>query len=257
MLCSSPAEVAKQADAIFTIVGYPKDVEEVILGENGVLQGLKLRKSPAVVVDMTTSKPDLAARIAEAVSKVPGCAALDAPVSGGEIGAKEGRLAIMVGGDQSAFERVKPLLLQMGKPEKGGKVERTGAPGSGQQTKLTNQIIISTTMIGVVEGLLYAQKAGLDIETTLRLVGSGAAGSFSLSNIAPKMVARDFQPGFFVEHFVKDMEIALDECRRMELALPGLALAHQLYLALKAQGGAKLGTAGLLLAVEALNGIKK
>jgi len=254
-LCASPAEVAKNADAIFTIVGYPKDVEEVILGQNGVLTGLKSsNKSGTVIVDMTTSRPDLAQRIGKEAESM-GCHFLDAPVSGGDIGAREGRLAIMVGGTSDAFEKVKEILKCMGNPEKGGKVELLGPVGSGQHTKMTNQILIATGMIGVVEALLYAQKAGLDIQKTLNIVSSGAAGSWSLSNYAPRMLKRDFEPGFYVEHFVKDMEIALDEARKANLSLPGLALAHQLYVALKAQGDEKKGTQALLLALERLNGI--
>jgi len=251
--CTSPAEVAAKSDVIFTIVGFPKDLEDVVFGNNGIFSaGLSKGK---ILVDMTTSRPDLAKRIASKAEEL-GCFSLDAPVSGGDVGAKEGRLAIMVGGASTAFNQVTPILKCMGNPDKGGKVELLGPPGSGQHTKLTNQILIASNMIGVVEALCYAQKSGLDVEKTLQIVSSGAAGSWSLSNLAPRMLKRNFEPGFFVEHFVKDMEIALDECKRMELSLPGLALSHQLYVALKAQGHAKKGTQGLLLVLEQLNGMK-
>jgi len=259
VLCSSPAEVARNADAIFSIVGYPKDVEEVMLGSDGILEGIKskdadLRKK-TVVVDMTTSKPELAERIASRLAEI-GIESLDAPVSGGDIGAREGRLSIMVGGTDLGFNRVKDILQCMGNPTKGGKVQLVGGPGSGQHTKMANQILVANNLLGIVEALLYAQKAELDVEKTLQLVSGGAAGSWGLTNYGPRILKRNFDPGFFVEHFVKDMEIALDEARRMELSLPGLALCHQLYVALKAQGHGRKGAHALILALEHLNGIR-
>jgi len=244
-LASSPREVAAAADIVFTIVGYPSDVREVIMGEQGVLNGLR---PGGVVVDMTTSEPSLAVEIAKA-AEAKGAHALDAPVSGGDVGAREARLSIMCGGERAAFDRVRPLLDLMGT-----NVRHLGPAGSGQHTKMTNQILIATNMIGVVEGLLYAQRAGLDLTETIAAVGAGAAGSWSINNLGPRIVARNFEPGFFVDHFVKDMGIALDEARRMKLSLPGLALAHQLYVALQAQGEGRRGTQALALALERLNG---
>jgi len=246
-LASSPREVAAAADIVFTIVGYPSDVREVIMGEQGVLNGLR---PGGVVVDMTTSEPSLAVEIAKA-AEAKGAHALDAPVSGGDVGAREARLSIMCGGERAAFDRVRPLLDLMGT-----NVRHLGPAGSGQHTKMTNQILIATNMIGVVEGLLYAQRAGLDLTETIAAVGAGAAGSWSINNLGPRIVARNFEPGFFVDHFVKDMGIALDEARRMKLSLPGLALAHQLYVALQAQGEGRRGTQALALALERLNGSK-
>jgi len=258
VLCTSPADVARRSDAIFTMVGFPSDVQDVILGKDGIAEGLSGTKSGKgkVLVDLTTSKPDLAQRIFSELGAL-GCSALDAPVSGGDIGAKEGRLCIMVGGEEAAFQKIKPILQCMGNPDKGGKVELMGPAGFGQHTKMTNQIVIASGMVGVVEGLLYAQKSGLDVEKTLAVVSGGAAGSWSLSNYGPRMLKRHFDPGFYVEHFVKDMEIALDEASRMNLSLPGLALAHQLYVALKAQGHGRLGTHSLILALEKLNGLSQ
>jgi len=200
-------------------------------------------------VDMTTSEPSLAVEIAEAAA-ARGAAALDAPVSGGDVGAREATLSIMVGGDEEAIERVRPLLELMGKA-----IVRQGGPGAGQHAKMVNQTLIATGMIGVCEGLLYAYRAGLDLETVLQSVAPGAAGSWSLSNYAPRMLAADFEPGFVVEHFVKDMGIALAEARRMNLSLPGLALAQQLYVALAAQGKGRKGTHALILALASLSGV--
>jgi 3-hydroxyisobutyrate dehydrogenase len=240
----SPAEAAARADAVFTIVGYPADVREVILGEDGVLAGAT---PGAVIVDMTTSEPSLAVEIAAAAAE-RGVDALDAPVSGGDVGARNATLSIMVGGDAAALERVRPLLETMGKT-----IVHQGGPGAGQHTKMVNQTLIATGMIGVCEALLYAYRAGLDLETVLASVAGGAAGSWSLSNYGPRMLAGDFDPGFMVEHFVKDMGIALAEARRMNLSLPGLALAEQLYVALMAQGHGRKGTHSLILALAQLS----
>jgi 3-hydroxyisobutyrate dehydrogenase len=226
----------------------PTDVREVVLGE-GSGSGLLANLRPgAVLVDMTTSEPSLAIEIAEA-ARAKGLGALDAPVSGGDIGARNAALSIMVGGDTADFQRVLPLFQRLGKT-----IVHQGGPGSGQHTKMVNQILIASGMIGVCEALLYAEKAGLDVTSVLESVSSGAAGSWSLSNLAPRIVGGDFAPGFYVEHFIKDMGIALAEARRMKLALPGLALVSQLYNAVAAQGHARSGTQALMLALRTLNG---
>jgi 3-hydroxyisobutyrate dehydrogenase len=240
----SPNAVAEESDVVFSIVGFPDDVREVILGDQGALSGCS---QGDVIVDMTTSEPSLAVEIYEA-ARAKGVSSVDAPVSGGDVGAKEARLSIMIGGDEDVVEALRPCWDAMGKA-----IVRQGGPGAGQHTKMVNQTLIATNMIGVCEGLLYAYKAGLDLETVMESVASGAAGSWSLSNYGPRMMANDFDPGFFVEHFVKDMGIALDEAKRMKLSLPGLALAHQLYVALEAQGGSRNGTQALLLALARLS----
>ena len=241
---ATPAEVAAASDVVFTIVGYPADVRFVILGPDGVLAGAR---EGATVVDMTTSEPSLAVEIHEA-AQAKGIAAIDAPVSGGDIGARNATLSIMVGGDEDAVERVRPLFEAMGKT-----IVHQGGPGAGQHTKMVNQILIATGMIGVCEALLYGYRAGLELETVLESVAGGAAGSWSLSNYGPRMLAGNFDPGFMVEHFVKDMGIALSEAKRMSLSLPGLALAEQLYVALIAQGHGRKGTHSLLLALASLS----
>jgi 3-hydroxyisobutyrate dehydrogenase len=243
-LADSPKAVAEQSDAVVTIVGYPNDVRSVILGDDGVLAGLN---PGGVVVDMTTSEPSLAIEIAES-AKLKNIHSVDAPVSGGDVGAREAKLTIMAGGEQSVVDALSPLWDAMGKS-----ITYLGSAGSGQHTKMTNQIVIASGMIGMVEGLLYAYKAGLNLDEVLTAIGGGAAGSWSLSNYGPRIIQRNFDPGFFVEHFIKDMGIALDEARRMNLSLPGLALANQLYIALKAQGHGRLGTHSLAFALEHLN----
>jgi 3-hydroxyisobutyrate dehydrogenase len=199
------------------------------------------------IVDMTTSRPSLAEKIA-AVAAEQGVASIDAPVSGGDTGAKSAALSIMIGGDANAIARVDPLFRLMGKT-----IVHQGGPGCGQHTKMVNQTLIAAGMISICEALLYASKVGLDLPTVLQSVSSGAAGSWSLSNLAPRMIGGDFDPGFYVEHFIKDMRIALEEAAAMNLALPGLALAQQLYQAVAAQGHAKDGTQALLLALATLN----
>jgi 3-hydroxyisobutyrate dehydrogenase len=243
----SPREVAEASDVTFTIVGYPEDVRQVTLGNDGTLAG---SSAGSTLVDMTTSEPTLAVEIFEA-AKRKGVRSVDAPVSGGDIGAKEARLSIMIGGDAEAVEFLLPLFEAMGKT-----IVHQGAAGAGQHTKMVNQILIATNMIGVSEALLYGHKAGLDPETVLKSVGSGAAGSWSLSNLAPRMIAGNFDPGFLVEHFLKDMGIALAEAGRMKLSLPGLALAQQLYRAVQAQGNGRLGTQSLILALGSLSGVE-
>lgn len=242
----SPKAVAEASDVVFTIVGYPHDVRAVTLGEDGTLAGAK---KGSILVDMTTSEPALAVEIFEAAKK-RGVESVDAPVSGGDIGAKEARLSIMIGGDKQTVDRLSPLFEKMGKT-----IVHQGPPGAGQHTKMVNQILIATNMIGVCEALLYGHKAGLDLTTVLQSVGSGAAGSWSLNNLGPRIIAGRFEPGFFVEHFLKDMGIALAESKRMNLALPGLALAEQLYRAVAAQGHARDGTHALMLALADLSGI--
>ena len=243
---ASPREAAAGADVIFSLVGFPSDVEEVILGTDGALAGAQ---GGAVIVDMTTSQPSLAVRI-HAAAAAKGVAALDAPVSGGDVGAREAKLAIMVGGDTAAFDRVLPLFQKMGET-----IALMGGPGSGQHTKMVNQIAIAGNMIGVVEGLLYAQRAGLDPGAVIDAIGKGAAGSWSLNNLGRRIVKGDFNPGFYIKHFVKDMGIALDEARRMRLSLPGLALVHQLYVSAQAVGLENLGTQGLYQVLARMNGL--
>jgi 3-hydroxyisobutyrate dehydrogenase len=243
---ATPREAAAGSDVIFSMVGFPSDVEEVILGRDGVLAGAK---AGTVVVDMTTSQPSLAVRI-HAAAAAKGVAALDAPVSGGDVGAREAKLAIMVGGDRAAFDRVLPLFQKMGET-----IALMGGPGSGQHTKMVNQVLIAGNMIGVVEGLLYANKAGLDPSSVIDVVGKGAAGSWSINNLGRRIVKGDFNPGFFIKHFVKDMGIALEEARRMKLSLPGLALVHQFYVSAQAVGLENLGTQGLYQVLARMNGM--
>lgn len=243
--CGTPAEVARQAEIVFSIVGFPADVEQTYLGEQGVLS---VNGACRIIVDMTTSQPALARKIAEAAA-IKGIASLDAPVSGGDVGARNAALAIMVGGQQAAFDEVLPLLQVMGK-----NIAMMGAAGAGQHTKMCNQILIAGTMIGVCESLLYAVKVGLDQQAVINIIGQGAAASWSINTLGPRIVQGNFDPGFFVEHFVKDMGIALKEAEALNLSLPGLALVHQLYVALKAQGRGRLGTQALMLALKTLNG---
>lgn len=242
----SPKSVAEQSDVIFSIVGFPADVREVLLGEQGALAGAT---SDKILVDMTTSDPSLAVEIAEA-AKAKGVYSIDAPVSGGDVGAKNGTLSIMIGGEQQVVDALQPCWNAMGKT-----IVYQGESGSGQHTKMVNQILIATNMIGVCEALLYGYRAGLDLPTVLESVGSGAAGSWSLSNLSPKIMDNNFDPGFYVEHFIKDMGIALAEAKAMNLSLPGLALGHQLYLAVQAQGHGRDGTHALQLALASLSNI--
>ncbi|QDV68450.1 2-hydroxy-3-oxopropionate reductase [Rosistilla carotiformis] len=245
-LVDSPKEVAQQSDLIFTIVGFPSDVRQVTLGPEGTLANA----SPgSVLIDMTTSQPSLAVEIAQA-AQARGIHSVDAPVSGGDIGAREARLSIMIGGDQAVVEALQPCWQAMGKT-----IVYQGPAGSGQHTKMVNQTLIATGMIGVCEALLYGYKAGLDLPTVMQSIGSGAAGSWSLSNLGPKIIDNDFDPGFFVEHFIKDMGIVLDESHRMGLSMPGLALGKQLYEALKAQGHGRDGTQALIVALAQMSGI--
>jgi 3-hydroxyisobutyrate dehydrogenase len=244
----TPKAVAEKSDIIFAIVGFPPDVREVFLGKEGALAGCR---PGCILVDMTTSEPSLAREIHEA-AKAKSIASVDAPVSGGDVGAKNAALSIMVGGDTDAVEAVKPLFECMGKT-----IVHQGPAGAGQHTKMVNQILVASSMIGVCEALLYAQKSGLDATTVLQSVTTGAANSWSLQNLGPRIIARNFEPGFFVEHFIKDMGIALKECERMGICLPGLALVHQLYVAVRAQGLGRKGTQALMLALETISNIKR
>jgi 3-hydroxyisobutyrate dehydrogenase len=245
-VAASPRAVAESSDVVFAIVGFPKDVREVFLGKEGTLAG---SRPGTILVDMTTSEPSLAVEIYEA-AKAKGAHFVDAPVSGGDVGAKNAALSIMIGGDEPVVEALRPCFEAMGKT-----IVRQGGPGAGQHTKMVNQILIATGMIGVCEALLYGHKAGLDLETVLKSVSTGAAGSWSLSNYGPRMMANNFDPGFFVEHFIKDMGIALAEAKRMNLSMPGLALAEQLYVSLKANGHGRKGTQALILALAEMSNI--
>ncbi|WP_396234603.1 NAD(P)-dependent oxidoreductase [Caldifermentibacillus hisashii] len=233
---ATPKEIAHQAKYVFTIIGTPNDVEEVYLGENGLITN---GKENTYFIDMTTSSPTLAQRLYEE-GKKKGIHVLDAPVSGGDIGAKEARLAIMVGGDQQDFDAVLPLFQLMGK-----NIAYFGKGGSGQHTKMANQIAIAPTMIGVCESLIYAKKAGLNVQKVVDLISTGAAASFSLSSYAPRILKEDYSPGFFIKHFIKDMTIALNEAEKMNLDLPGLTLAKQMYEKLAKMGEENSGTQAL------------
>lgn len=233
----SPADVAASSDIVITIVGYPRDVADVYLGEQGIVRHAH---RGTTVIDMTTSKPSLAKRIAEEAGR-HGIYALDAPVSGGDIGAREGTLSIMVGGERAAFDAVKHVLEVMGTG-----VVYQGPAGAGQHTKMCNQIAIAANMMGVCEAVAYAERAGLDPATVLSSIASGAAGSWSLSNLAPRMLAGDFAPGFFIKHFIKDMQIALESAEEIGLKTPALALAKSLYDQLATAGEEDSGTQALI-----------
>jgi 3-hydroxyisobutyrate dehydrogenase len=241
----TPKAVAEKSDVVFAIVGFPKDVREVFLGEQGALAG---SKAGTVLVDMTTSEPSLAVEIYDTAKK-KGVHAVDAPVSGGDVGAKNAALSIMIGGDKEVVEALQPCWQAMGKT-----IIHQGAAGAGQHTKMVNQILISTTMIGLCEALLYGYRSGLDLETVFKSVSTGAAGSKSLDNLGPRILANNFDPGFYVEHFIKDMGIALAEAKKMKLSLPGLALAEQLYLSVQAKGWGRNGTHALMLALAEMSG---
>lgn len=235
--CRTAKEVAEQADVVMTIVGYPQDVEEVYFSQEGLFAGAH---PASLFIDLTTSTPSLAIKIAEtAVQR--GIKALDAPVSGGDLGAREARLTTMVGGDLVTFEEAKPLLSVFS-----GKVTRQGNAGAGQHTKMANQIMIAGTMTGMVELLVYAEATGLDLETVLETVGGGAAANWSLTNYAPRILKKDYSPGFFAKHFLKDLKIALAEAEKLNLSLPGTQLAAQLYQRLCDEGYGDDGTQALI-----------
>jgi 3-hydroxyisobutyrate dehydrogenase len=240
----SIAEAVREAEFVFTIVGYPEDVREVYWGDEAILATVS---GGTRLIDMTTSQPRLAMEIAEA-ARARGCVALDAPVSGGDVGAREGTLSIMVGGDRTAFDEAKPLFDVMGKT-----VSLLGPAGAGQHTKMANQTLIASTMIGVVESLLYARRAGLDADQVIGIIGKGAAASWSINTLGPRITADNFEPGFMIDHFVKDMSIALDEAARLKLALPGLALAKQFYTAAQAEGLGRKGTQALYRVLDRLS----
>ena len=240
--CDTPAELAERSDVIVTMLGYPSDVRTIVLG--GEKPGLLAHCSGGeTLVDMTTSEPALAAEIAEQAA-AKGVASIDAPVSGGDVGARNGTLSIMIGGDAEAVARLEPFWEVLG-----SKWVLQGGPGAGQHTKMVNQILIASTMVGICEALLYAQEAGLDAEQVLESVASGAAGSWSLSNLAPRMLAGDFDPGFYIEHFIKDMSIARAEAASLGSPVPGLSLALERYQQLAAEGHGRLGTQALVLAM--------
>ncbi|HEY1508622.1 MAG TPA: NAD(P)-dependent oxidoreductase [Solirubrobacteraceae bacterium] len=240
----SPAELAADAEVVFTMLGYPIDVREVVLDEDGILG---VMQPGSLLIDMTTSEPALAVEIHDAAAEQR-VQSLDAPVSGGDVGARNATLVIMVGGEPVAFERAEPLFGSLGQT-----IKLLGPPGSGQHTKMVNQIAIASGMIALCEALLYAHRAGLDLEQTIATIGGGAAGSWSLTNYSPRILRGDLEPGFKIDHFVKDLGIALAEARRMKLALPGTALAEQLYVAAQGQGLGEKGTQALSVALSKLS----
>jgi 3-hydroxyisobutyrate dehydrogenase len=243
----TPAATAACSDIVFSMVSLPDDVRDVVLGPGGALSAAD---EGTVLVDMTTSEPSLAVEIARAAA-AQGVQVLDAPVSGGDVGARNGTLSIMVGGPENIFEVVRPCFALMGST-----VILQGDHGAGQHTKMVNQILVASTMVAMAEGLAYAFRLGLDVGQVLDSVSTGAAGSWTLSNLAPRVVDGDFDPGFFVDHLVKDLGIALAEAKRARLALPGLALAEQLYVALQAQGRGRNGTHALVHALTSLSGLE-
>lgn len=243
---ASPQQIAEQSDVVFTMVGLPNDVREVILGEQGVLKGA----SPGnIVVDMTSSSPELAIEIAKRAESL-GILAIDAPVSGGDVGAREGTLSIMIGGDAQAVAALRPIWEVIG-----SRFVHQGPAGMGQHAKMVNQILVASSMIGVCESLVYAYRAGLDLDSVLKSVSQGAAGSWTLTNLAPRILQNNFDPGFYVDHFVKDLTIALTEANSMGLDLPGLKLAKKLYEELRQQGFGQFGTHALQKSVAAAAGI--
>lgn len=240
----TPALAADGADVAISMVAYPFDVEITHLDPHGTLAA---KKPPRIIIDMTTSRPSLAVKIFEAAN-AKGIGSLDAPVSGGDIGAREATLSIMVGGEEQHFQAALPLLQLMSKT-----VIRHGGPGSGQHAKMVNQILVACNMVGVCEGLIYARSAGLDPLKVIESVGSGAAGSWAINNLGPRILKGDFDPGFYVEHFIKDLGIALEECHRMKRDLPGLVLARRLYECTQALGHGRQGAQALMLAMERMS----
>ena len=233
--CANPAQVAQQSDVIITMVGYPSDVEQVWLGAEGIIAHAR----HALLIDTTTSSPALAKRLAQESAKA-GHQAIDAPVSGGDVGARDAKLSIMVGGEASAFDKALPILQLMGT-----NIVHMGGAGAGQHTKMSNQIVIASTIMGVCEGLAYARAAGLDSTALLQCIGGGAAGGFQLNVMGARIAKGDFAPGFFIEHFLKDLGIALTEAANMGIELPGATLARKLYDELAGQGKGRLGTQAL------------
>lgn len=243
----SPSEVAQNVHVLFTMLGFPGDVRQVYWGEKGIFAGLK---PGTILVDMTTTEPTLAQDMARE-AKALGCHAVDAPVSGGDVGARKATLSIMAGGDLHVVERLTPLLRLMG-----NNIAHLGPSGTGQHTKMSNQILIAGTMIGMCESLMYGYRAGLDLQEMIGIIGGGAAACWSLDHLAPRILGGDLSPGFLVDHFIKDMGIALREAEAMALPLPGLALVHQLYLSVRAHGHGRSGTQALMCALENLCGEK-
>lgn len=243
----SPRDVALESDIVFSIVGYPQDVREVMLGDKGALKGLR---KGGILCDMTTSSPELAREIAFQANEV-GCFSLDAPVTGGDVGAKNATLSIFAGGPKEAYDRALPCFQAMGK-----NFLYCGSAGQGQQAKLANQVAVAGVMFSVCESLLYAHEAGLDVTKWLELVVPGAAGSVAMNTLGRRLLNSDFEPGFFINHFVKDLGLCLDECRKMGLILPGLSLADQFYRSMQSQGDGKKGTQLLIDALARLSGKK-
>ncbi len=240
------AEVAESADIVFTMLGYPHDVRQVYLDDNGLLAS---SRPGTILIDMTTSQPLLAKQIAQQAA-VKDITVIDAPVSGGDVGARDATLSIMIGGPEETCDALDPCWQALGST-----IVYQGEAGMGQHTKMVNQTLIASGMVGLCEALLYGYRAGLNMQQVLQSVAGGAAGSWSLSNLGPRILANNFDPGFFVEHFIKDMGIALEEARRMKLSMPGLALAHELYIALAAQGHSRSGTQALQVALATASGI--
>jgi 3-hydroxyisobutyrate dehydrogenase len=241
----SPGELAAGAEVVCLMLGYPIDVRTTVLGDDGILTAMD---PGSLLIDFTTSEPALAVEIHEAAS-AKGIESLDAPVSGGDVGARNATLVIMVGGEAAAFERAQRVFSVLGQT-----VKLAGGPGSGQHTKMVNQIAIAAGMIALCEALLYAHRAGLDLEQTIDTIKGGAAGSWSLSNYGPRVLQGDFAPGFKIDHFVKDLGIALAEARRMRLSLPGTALAEQIYVAAQGQDLGERGTHALSVVLAKLSG---
>lgn len=246
--CDTPKAVAENTDIVFTIVGFPKDVEEVYLGENGLIEGTR---EGMIFCDMTTTKPSLDIQIGKELEK-KGASMCDAPVSGGDSGARNATLSIMAGADKATFDALLPYFNIMGKS-----ITHMGELGAGQHTKMANQIVIAGTMCGVSEALVYGARAGLDTEKMVQTISKGAAGCWTLDNLVPRVLRDDLAPGFMVDHFIKDMGIALEEAEKMELVLPSLALTKQLYLSLKANGMGRNGTQALVKAIEQLSGMEE
>lgn len=242
---SSPRDVAMESDIVFSIVGFPNDVEEVMLGDNGALKGLR---KGGIVCDMTTSSPGLAIKISQA-ARMLGCFSLDAPVTGGDVGARNATLSIFAGGDEDAYKRVLPCFQAMGQ-----KFMFCGAPGQGQQAKLANQVAVAGVMFSVCESLFYAHEAGLNVSEWLELVVTGAAGSVAMNTLGRRILSSDFEPGFFIDHFVKDLGLCLEECRRMGIVLPGAILADEFYRIMQSRGNGKKGTQLLISCLAEMSG---
>jgi 3-hydroxyisobutyrate dehydrogenase len=239
----TPRELTAASDIVITIIGFPKDVEECYFGEEGIF---KATKKGQILIDMTTTKPGLAVKIAKEAKKIK-ASFIDAPVSGGELGAINANLSIMIGGERKIVARVLPVMAVLGK-----NLVYMGDAGAGQHAKMCNQITLAGTLIGVCEALIYGTKSGLDLNILVRAISKGAAGCWSLDVLAPKIISKDYSPGFTIDNFLKDIGIALEEARLMNLPLPGLALAQQLYDSVQKMGKGQLGNQALYLALELL-----